>query len=224
MSPCDQIIDKIKKLLRMKRGGTAAEVETALALAAKLAAEHGIDIESVNPDDEKLKSDLGHDDSWIGANISREAKYAASLIQQFFNVDVFFRRACSKRGTYGNALVFVGRAFEIEIAIYIFRFVLGHFRRSWRNRPNRRIRSRRSFIMYCGIKHKLEEERPPQSLPFALAESRAAYIDKSFGALVKIEPSKRWAFSDNAANQGYIAGRSTEFRKAVQKPTPLQLP
>jgi hypothetical protein len=33
-------LEKIKKLLRMKRGGTQAEIETALALAQQIAAKH----------------------------------------------------------------------------------------------------------------------------------------------------------------------------------------
>jgi hypothetical protein len=43
-------LDKIRKLLRMKRGGTAGEVENALRMAQELAAKHGIDLNTVDPD------------------------------------------------------------------------------------------------------------------------------------------------------------------------------
>jgi hypothetical protein len=86
----ETIIDKIKKLLRMKRGGTPAEIETALAMAQKLAAKHGIDINSVDPE-EKLKSEMGHTDGWIGSRAPYDVRYAAKIVERFFNVDVIYR-------------------------------------------------------------------------------------------------------------------------------------
>ncbi len=59
MTPIEKIIDKIKKLLRMKRGGTADEVATALRLARELADKHGIYLDGINPD-EQQKSDMSH--------------------------------------------------------------------------------------------------------------------------------------------------------------------
>lgn len=87
----EQALDKIKKLLRMKRGGTPAEIETALALAAEIAAKWGIDMDSVNADDDQRKSDLHHAAGWEASRMaSYDVKYAAGLVQEFFNVTVFF--------------------------------------------------------------------------------------------------------------------------------------
>jgi hypothetical protein len=56
----DAIVEKIKKLLRMKRGGTPGEIENALAAAAELARKHSIDLGSINPDEESAKERLTH--------------------------------------------------------------------------------------------------------------------------------------------------------------------
>src|ERR1041384_1268025 len=86
----DKILDKIRKLLRMKRGGTPDEVATALALAAELARKHGIALESVDPDAQPAQP-ITHLDTKTSARIQWECKYAALVCQQFFNVHVLLR-------------------------------------------------------------------------------------------------------------------------------------
>lgn len=48
-----EIIEKIKKLLRMKSSDSISEVENALMLAQKLAAKHDLDLDKINPDEAK---------------------------------------------------------------------------------------------------------------------------------------------------------------------------
>lgn len=228
MSDREQAIDKIKKLLRMKRGGTPAEIETALALAAEIAARHGIDLDAVNPDDDQRKSEVGHEEPWVGRSVSYDVRYAAKLCELFFNVDVVYRQRVTR--SYGQtiwlgyAAAFIGRKFEVEIATYIFKFLCGNFRRTW-NTKRGRLRNRKRFVygMFLGIRHKLEESRPeaPNTIT-AVAVSREAYIKEHFGALETVE-TKRPEIAETAATQGYLAGRATELRKAVSKPGPLQI-
>jgi hypothetical protein len=233
----DQAIDKIKKLLRMKRGGTAAEVETALAMAQKLAANHGIDINSVDPE-EKLKSEMGHEDGWLGSRAPYDVQYAVRLVERFFNVDVIYRqgyRHIHKKEdgtTYAYKedrcvrLAFVGRKFEIEIAIYIFRFLCGHFKRTW-NTKRGRCRDRKSFVhgMFLGISNKLEAERPPiPANSQALVLSREAYKAQAFGELTSTK-YKSPELSSAALRAGWIEGQRTSIRPAVEagEPNPKQL-
>ena len=59
----DAILERLKKLLRMKRGGTPDEIATALRLAQQIADEHGINLDSLNPDEEgssKMGTNLAH--------------------------------------------------------------------------------------------------------------------------------------------------------------------
>jgi hypothetical protein len=230
------IVERIKKLLRMKRGGTPAEVETALGLARKIAAEHGIDLDSIDPEEQSGTS-FTHKSAYESANVRYDHQYAAKLVEVFFNVDVVClkkpilwtlrngefvapkRRQFSK---YTN-ITFVGRIFEIEIAIYVFNFLRGHFSRSWKHRSNRRLRSRRSFIygMYAAIYHKLDQARvaPPNA---GLVLTRRAYLNENFPDLTHT-PGKTPSTTAAALYAGYEEGKKTEIRKGVDRPQTLQL-
>jgi hypothetical protein len=71
----DEALDKIRKLLRMKRGGTPAEVETALAMAAEIARKHGIDLSGVDPDHEPDQP-IGHIDTVTSAPMGVQIRRA----------------------------------------------------------------------------------------------------------------------------------------------------
>lgn len=218
----EEALEKIKKLLRMKRGGTAGEVENALAAAQKIAAEHGIDLNSVDPD---AKDDpIGHEDTIIGARIQFECKYASLVCQSFFNVSVFTRRASWTK----YALTFVGTEWDRQIAIYVYHFLVGHFRREWNTRRGR-CRNRQSFLwgMYCGLCSKLREQMPDAGIYTLVKDGvvvidpkqralqrRKDYIAENFGEM----ESKSTApdrDSETAKYRGWVAGRETNIRKGV---------
>ena len=219
------ILEKIKKLLRMQRGGTQAEVETALAMAAELARKHGIDLAAVNPGEDHLDRVLGHADAILSTRLQWECKYAALVAENFFNVSLVCRTAglANSRGwsyKWNYAITFIGTAADTEIAVYVYHFLVGHFRRSW-NRSSGRLRNRQSFMwgMYLGLCHKLKESRktaPQPADPNALTlvsrelERRHAYLEKHFGPTTTSsgEPD---AVANIAALAGYVEGRKTDI-------------
>lgn len=217
----DEAIEKIKKLLRMRHGGTMAEIETALALARELAAKHGIDINGINPEEEEQKP-IFHEDAFRGSRVQVECKFAGLICQHFFNVEVFTRRVPSYKYPFLTiALTFVGTDWDREISIYVYRFLVGHFRRQWKTRRGR-CRNRHAFMegMYTGLFKKLDERLPKVEpgiglirIERALARRRQ-YLDR-FGKM-----SSNQVCSDNEASQarwqGYLAGRDTEIRPAVK--------
>lgn len=222
----DEVIDKIKKLLRMKRGGTIAEVETALNLARELAQKHGIDLDGVNPDDEQQDQDkpIDHEDAYVGGRLQWEIKYAALIAQQFFNVSIFTRRRTAVvKGwpTIVAAMTFVGTEWDRQIGIYVFRFLVGHFRREWKTKRGR-CRNRQAFMygMYVGLGTKLRERQPARvagpglmRIERSLAR-RDVYLKKHFPAIVH-ESARPDGDADAAKYRGYLAGRDTEIRPAV---------
>ena len=231
--PLDPIIEKIRKLLRMKRGGTPEEIATALRLAQELAAKHGVDLGSVNPDDDAPKSEqIGHEDPISGARIQCECRYAGLVCVQFFNVEVFsttleghWRQA---RRVYRYALRFVGTDWDRKVAVYVFFFLAGHFRREWKSRRGR-CRSREQFMwgMYLGLCRKLRERQPKPLESAALVHTgrqlaRRNYIDRHFGKLDShsVEPD---GDADEAKWRGYLAGQQTEIRPAMEKSKSEQL-
>lgn len=228
MNP-DPILEKIKKLLRMKRGGTPDEIATALRLAQELAAKHGIDLENVNENDDHSGAEdrlpITHVDAFKGNRIQFECQYVGLLIDQFFRVSVF-----TSRDWYNHRLVFVGTDSNIQIATYVFKFLVGHFRRQW-NTKRGRCRNRQAFLfgMYIGLSAKLRESieektasNPPQSEQALQVISRSLvrredYIAKNFGEMSSksLKPDSN---AEAAKWAGWVEGQKTEIRPGVSAP------
>ena len=211
-----EILEKIRKLLRMQRGGTEGDIANALRLAQELTAKHGIDLEGVNPDEPEAKP-IGHADALTSSRIQFEAKYAGLVCQQFFRVEMFTRQVAWNK----FALTFVGTDWDREIARYVFEFLVGHFRREWNSRKGR-LRNRQAFLwgMYLGLCHKLKAQQPAvdiDSLALMTTQRGALqrYIQTAFGELKSSS-----AAPDDKAKQatweGICAGRRTEIRPAVK--------
>jgi len=235
----DEIIEKIKKLLRMKRGGSAGEIENALAMAAKLAREHGIDLDQVNPDDETKTERITHYEEVLTLRMPLEARFALAICVNFFNVQICHcaggrRREGAVEYVYNHSVVFVGTAWDIQIARYVFVFLQHHFRASWRHRKNRRLQNREAFLhgMFLGLAAKLEEARQKEAGVGLIHIDRAIQLRKDY--LAKLFPNAKDAplepdDSDAAAAKyaGVLAGRDTQIRPAVEKPAapaPAALP
>jgi len=225
----DEVIDKIKKLLRMKRGGTAGEIENALALAAKLAREHGINLDSVDPD-ESTQS-VRHVEDALKSRLPLAAKYAAAILVNFFNVAVVIRRGQDPCYIFSRrpevTVVFVGTDWDIEIARYVFGFLQEHFSRAWAQRKNRRLQNRKAFLdgMFLGLASKLATERdanqPSETAVVLVGNAlrlREDYIKQHWpkcGAM-DLERDKSGASASKYA--GIQAGEKTNIRRAVDKP------
>jgi len=223
----DKVLDKIKKLLRMKRGGTPDEVRTALGLAAELARKHGIDIDGVDPDAEAAQP-LGHIDAMTAARVQWECKYAGLICQQFFNVTLLLRnkRKVTLRDGWPRTasdymITFIGLDRDIQIALYVYHFLVRHLRWSW-NTGRGRYRNRQAFLygMYVGLCTKLNEQRVQQVneagliLLDRLFARREDYRQAHFGKL-RNHDTKPDTDANAAKYAGYLAGRQTEIRTGL---------
>lgn len=215
----DSIIEKIKKLLRMKRGGTPDEIATALRLAQELAEKHGIDLDDVNPEEEQLReSPITHQDEVHGARVSWESRYAAMICDSFFRVRAF-KAVNNSRTKY--VIRFVGEEWDIQIAIYVYRFLCGHFRREW-NAKRGRLRKRRAFMwgMYLGLAQKLRERQPKEKPEAALMRFERALLrrDQYIAARWEVTSNKASPDDDSAKARyrGWLAGRDTEIHSGVK--------
>jgi hypothetical protein len=226
-----EVIDLVKKLLRMKNGGTEAEVETALRMAQRLADEYNINLAALDLSEQSPLTVIVQKPVRISRRGSDDESYAAAIIKRFFNVDTIFSEAWDD-GSFDvvQNLVIVGTAVDAEVAQYVFEFLNGHFKFCWRKRP-RRIRNRRSFIygVFRGLHAKLSESHNPLATLGSLCESlvlsRQAYLQEHFPNL-KSSPLKTGTLSSAAANVGYQVGRRIDIRPGVGDAAinkPLQL-
>lgn len=221
----DQIIEKIKKLLRMKRGGTAGEIENALRMAQELASKHGIDMASVNPDEESEERRISHAEEILKSRLPMEAKFAAAILVNFFNVGVIIMKRWNMRIVQRFYIVaFIGTAWDCEVAKYVFAFLQQHFRRSWSQRENRRLKNRAAYLsgMYLGLGAKLEADRDknlPNEAGLILIsrgmQRRNDYIKKfwpnSKDHDLQTDDSTAWA----SKMAGIHAGDKTQIRQGV---------
>ncbi|HYG36369.1 MAG TPA: DUF2786 domain-containing protein [Clostridia bacterium] len=223
------VIEKIKKLLRMKRGGTPAEVETALAMAAELARKHGIDLNRVNPD-EVPDQPIGHIDALTSSRLQWECKYAALVCENFFNVTAMCTqdRQSSFRGWGGSVrgksvfrIKLIGTSWDTQIALYVYHFLVRQFRVCWATKRGR-ARNRHAFMhgMFKGICSKLLEQKRQQ-----VSEAGLVLIGKAV-ARRKEYLDRHWPNHESedtapdtdavaASLAGFYAGRETEIRSGV---------
>ncbi len=119
--------------------------------------------------------------------------------------------------TVAQSIIFAGRTFELEIALYIFKFLCGHFDRTWRTKRGR-CRNRQSFVwgMYRGLFDKLDEQMPKEPQREGIVLSRQHYLNKLFPDMYT-QPAEKPEVADKAAMAGYIEGQNTELRKGVEK-------
>ncbi len=241
----DQAIDKIRKLLRMQRGGTPHEIETALALAAELARKHNIDMAGVDPDHEPDQP-ISHIDATTSARLGWECKYAALVVQGFFNVNALITQNRSPvtvqtlayyirggRRSHVWRIRLIGTAWDTQIALYVYEFLIKHMRRLWSAGPlsprGARLRNRQAFLygMYMGLCTKLDKQKQQQvsaasndalKQAIVLVERglarREAYVKKEFG-----ETGEHKTTPDGdataAKNAGFNAGMATNIRSGL---------
>lgn len=213
----DQATEKIRKLLQ-KNGRTEAEADTAQILAAALADKHGIDIATVSLEEDKARHVLTYEMIGSWAITPPEAMYAGQICQIFFDVTVLV----SYPVIGCEALNFIGTKSHIQIAQYVFTFLVGEFRRRWNSRRGR-CKARKQFLygMYFALRNKLAQ-RTAQDLPVDLPglmiserARRAKYIQDTFGETTEgsVAPKGR---TGTAATRGYWAGKDIEIRDGIQ--------
>ncbi len=233
-----EALDKIKKLLRMQRGGTEAEIETALSLAAELARKYGINIDSVDPDHEPDQPII-HIDATTSARIGWECKYASLVCQSFFNVTALITQNCDadlatriynyrlgRRTSRTWRMRLIGTAWDTQIALYIYEFLISHMRRLWNAGPcsfrGARLRNRQAYLygMYIGICSRLDEQKKRQvSGPGLILLGRELlrrdeYLKKNFGKLGEADTTPDCDATE-AKNAGFQAGLATEIRSGI---------
>ena len=228
----DAIIEKIRKLLRMKRGGTQGEIENALAAAARLAREPGINLDSINPDESA--QEIRHVAEALNSRLPLEAKYACAILVNFFNVNVVVSKQYNLRRLFGHqyTVAYIGLPWDTEVARYVFVFLQKHFRSAWAKRANRRLKNRAAFLegMFLGLAAKLEDERNANRLDEAglmligaARQRRLEYIQKHWPNAGTQDLKRDHSGAHASRLAGVRAGQDTNIRRAVKEsPAPAR--
>ena len=213
-----EAIEKIKKLLRMKHGGTPEEVAAAIRLAEKIAKEVGINLGSVIAD---LDADLWtvrHNEVGSWERVPMELHLACKLCERVFDVDFVIASTKFLRGyrvANKSVLNVIGHELDRAIAGYCAIYVARQMRLAWRHKRGR-CRARGPFFsgFIQVIEKKLATIRPARERTEALILSRRDYIAKLWPN-AKSKGAVYDGFSMPAAIAGARAAKGVDVRRPV---------
>jgi hypothetical protein len=233
------ILDKIKKLLRLgaDKAATREEAELAVQRAYELAARHQIDIQDISLEDDLRK--ILAENFPIPGRISFARKKILNLLPAFFNVNVVIQSVpkWARTATRQPHVTFIGTTVDIQIAHYVYDYLhtackdaLWQFcaskcglnrTGSLRGRPAASTQKQFVTGFVYGVSHKLREAKASlteNQNALILHESarrdqfeQSAYAPKSLKP-VKADPGRR---NENAIHAGFIQGEKVEIRKPI---------
>lgn len=218
-----QLLEKIKKLLRLASSSNQHEAALAMSRAMALADRANLDLSSLREDD-----DVGEIvQRWIptGARLAREKQLALGIVQTFFSVHpVMFK---SK-----SAVVFIGTDADIVIAEYVFEYLTRASRRCLaayeveekrcrrKTTPGKRVNFLAGF--FYAISNTLRHQRAEillEDQKFALVlssqeKAREQYVGEQLGPTkaVVLRKSRR---NRDALESGWRDGKNTSLNPAL---------
>lgn len=218
-----EILDKIKKLLRLGQSPNRHEAELAIQRAFLLAARYQIDIENVSLEDSDRKiQGLAFRSP---SRLSFARKKILNLLCEFFNVNVVFRRRPWWVGTKSE-LTFIGKPVDIQIARYVYHFLhtacASALREFAQGKRKLSANTKKNFVQgfIYGVAHNLRQAQGnlgPQTEALLLNERarREKFESSTFQNLkpVKAEPDRR---NDRASIAGFIQGEKVQIRKPIE--------
>ena len=209
------IIEKIKKLLRLGRcsGATAAEAAAAMNKAIALAAQHGIDLSQV-PTEDPSRGGTTHTTEPSQAGPAHVL--ASNLVKRHFSVSTLFDSTGPK-----PVIHFIGLDTNCQLAQYCYVYLVRSSRAAWRNRSNKRLRDRDSFLRgYFGA---INQVMPAIFHREGLIFSADDYVQSVILAgrtgvtLGSVRSrSKPGKISESAFHHGFMAGQQGGIREGIR--------
>lgn len=222
----ENILSKIKKLLRLGKSTNNHEAASAIARAFELAQKHRINLNEIDiEDDEPIERILIRH----GARLSFERQRILGLVKHFFRVDII---VCPP-----NAAL-IGRETDLAIAHYVHDFLLTSIRtglRQFQQRVARKLsRTRRENYIHgwiYGVSQKLDSAQAQlmvEDSRFTLVttdqDPRIQATTAKFYPETQPRKPRAMARRDhNALASGFREGKSINIHQPLQGPKPLAL-
>lgn len=215
-----EIIERLKKLLRLARSSNPHEAALAMEKAMELATEHRIALDQINPDHEAPRFTHRHHEEHF-VRLPHEHQFAANICKAFFRVRCIITTVC-RAGRDGwpqrrETVVIVGTDTDVEIANYVLGFLVHHFRFCWRKHRGR-CRNRYAFMhgMFLGLYSKLSEKyaTPAGDQEQAIVVSMDTYVGEHLGKITSKGFASPTATAAHVA--GWAQGRKTEIHNGLK--------
>lgn len=220
-----EIIEKLRKLLRLARSSNANEAALAMQRALELATKHQVNISDIDPDAESAR--IRGDYIPTPSRLAREYVEALNIAHRFFHVHITVISG-------GAKCLVVGTELDIELAQYVVVFLVRSCRASvaaWKQEERKARRKTTgpkvaAFIdaWFIGVRVKLshQEQREHEasaSLALTLDNGRKARADFSHAMLdgkrTKVIATKTRT-NRRAQLQGFVAGQETQINPGLK--------
>jgi hypothetical protein len=216
------VIERIKKLLRLAQSANEHESRLALERAFEIAARHQVDVAGLELDEETER--VIHEWFRVGFRITLLQRRVLGIVQAFFNVSL-----CRS----AERIVFVGTGTDIAIAWYVYEFLVGEGKRhlSIFIDTQRAIglrstkRKREAFIQgfVYGVSTQLQKRRDQilvEDSKFAIVlagqeQAREEHLTEVVPRR-QAEVRKLKSVNVDALMQGFLQGKQTEIRQPLK--------
>lgn len=218
-----KVLEKVKKLLALANSGNENEARLAAERASEILVRHNLSMQDVEKAESEYGSTVVRDSFWC----ETEEKYVCSIINAHFFVETFDRLHANERHPTSKSrrrtLTFVGTKTNIEIAEYIYKFLMTEFRMMWKTykiESNTNERSRQSYYLglFNGLHAQLRARRIAVETETGLVvvkdKGLSRHIEKNFGKLKKT--ATKVADRDASARAaGFEQGKTMQIRRGL---------
>jgi hypothetical protein len=223
-----EVLDKIKKLLRLGQSPNRHEAELAVQRAFELASRYQIDIESVSLEDDVRKIVAEHFPT--PGRLSFTRKKILNLLQSYFNITIVSQPVpkWARTETRQPKITFIGKPVDIQIAIYVYDFLhtacaqaLREFIKLHRRKPSRSTQENFIQGFVWGVSSKLREAKAElteqQNALIVSEDGRREQFSDGYFKGGKLTPVKAEVSRENRAASaiGFHQGQKVEIRKPI---------
>ena len=209
------ILDKVKKLLSLAQSDQVHEAESAMSKANALMLKW-------NLSQSDLRTKKNFEVRYLGqpSKIYLHLKMLSSLLRDFFFVDTIWVTAfCPKKGNTGRVLEVMGRPENIEMAEYVYHYLLNYGDQQWREHRKSTGGGKRMNFLYGlirGFYEKCERGRDDLSQNAGLVWKGEPWLQE---VMKKRHPRTRKTASSSAVlDEGsYLAGKSHGEKLVLRK-------
>lgn len=215
-----KLIEKIQKLLALATSPVEAEAKAAAEKANELLLRHNLSMQEV-ASEEKLydgpvvvnKNKLGTEDSYI-----------FGILGDHFFIRVIHDYRYRKHGG-GTRVHFVGEETNLQVAIYVYGFLSGAYKRLWKAFAEKHGLSRRHKKSYYvgltdGIKSQLTIKRQSVETETGLIVVPDAnldlFVENSLGKTSKIGGGKYFHYPE-IEEAGFKDGKNLHIRRGIEQ-------
>jgi hypothetical protein len=229
----DEILEKLRKLLRLadrSRGATEHEAKAALAKAHELMTRYNIDSAMLRTEREASSGGTDFKVNSSKVELPKTLNPAdlliLSLLQSHFNVRVILLR-----GSKETPVDIIGAPLDVEYAVFVFNFLRETFFRCWnefKHTANKADRKSYYRGLHDGLKAALDSARQRAESSYS-AEQRSRYqivlvdanaiidrhVAQKYGKLRSRRQQRRRVDSES-----YVAGKSKGATIRINRPLP----